>query len=159
LGGESGARGYRSNWLAGLEGATSPMTSPPSRPSLPGQDGLAENTPSSQAHEQEPELGAALEPGQRSWAFDPPTAPGAKQDPVPGLGPHPAGHADAPAARESVFPSADRAASQLPEQAEPAMRSVWEPVTRHRPSTDRPGAEQNVEHPSPIARSSTWGSA
>jgi hypothetical protein len=140
--GESGARGYRSDWLSRLEGVTRPTMSP--QPT--GQP--AEQTPAArEAHEHEPGLGAPLEPERRSWAFDRSAAPSVKQDPI------------RPAEDPDKSPSDYVATSQPSEPAEPPMRSVWEPMTRQRPSSTRPGSDQTVEHPSPIARSGTWVSA
>ena len=152
--------GRGSDWRSGREGVTRPMTSPRAQPGWPAPpepplqparpattEQPAEPTGQTQVAQpdERPGLGARLEP--RSWAFDAPSNPSSAAD------------SGTPAVSEPASQSAHPAGSQPPEQAEPVMRSVWEPLTRHRPSSDRPGSEQTVEHPSPIARSGTWASA
>src|SRR5262249_48604604 len=151
---ESGA-GYRSDWLSRLEGITRPMTSPPAPPgpaSLP-EPPVQPAQPFATQQPAEPGLGATPQPGHRSWGFDPSVTPGAAQAPIPRPtevpdrspairpdelpgessagrpGESSAGWPGAPAVSEPASPSADLAASQLSGQPEPAMRSVWEPLT------------------------------
>ncbi len=156
---------------------------PPVEPAQPVTTDQSGTTEQSRTPEQSRTTERPAEPAwqtqaaqpQPPWAFDPSAAPGPTHSPIwrtaevadrSGVSQpahHPgepsAGHPGAPAGSQPASPSADPSVSQPSGQAEPVMRSVWEPLTKHRTSLAQAASDQAVEHPSPIARSGTWASA
>ena len=158
-GGQSGSRGFRSDWLTGREGITRPATSPPAPPAPPAPAAPAAPPAPPVQPEQRLTTEQPAPPAGQTWTAQPPASDRGQRGQALDGPAEEAGHPGAPAVSHAASPSADPAASQpSSEPAEPVMRSVWEPLTRHRPSPARPASEQTVEHPSPIARPGTWAS-